>query len=431
MTADAWAARIGQIQTVLTYFSDTCSVSVERADGATVYVQAQRADGSLDLEATGNTYLPPSGQLSVDDRDAMVHLGWTAPEPPETPNFTRLARPGADLADLAVDLAATFRDVFRVAVTDTWLVYPPELGVGSDLEPLEVLDLSKDDEPASASLGGESAMDGFSPYVQEHIGWYVYLLRDPRDNVAFYVGKGKGNRVFAHAQDAIALGQETATGLKLARIRDIHETGLQVQTEIIRHHISTEALAYTVEAAVIDTFRAMGQPLTNIVRGHRHELYGWASTRTVASIYDAPRLPETGDPIVLLKIPQLWTPAMSETELFGATRGWWKVGARALGARYALAVSKGVTRAAYRIEYWRERVPTDRDYSENDRGKRLGFWGYPAPEMADLVNRSVKHLPQSSGGSFLYLNVPDRQAPCVPLHRGDDALAKAEEEPSR
>ncbi|GAA1482383.1 hypothetical protein GCM10009624_28230 [Gordonia sinesedis] len=39
----------------------------------------------------------------------------------------------------------------------------------------------------------------FSARVAEQLGWYVYALRDPRDNRVFYIGKGKGNRVFAHA----------------------------------------------------------------------------------------------------------------------------------------------------------------------------------------------------------------------------------------
>ena len=43
----------------------------------------------------------------------------------------------------------------------------------------------------------------FSAIVEEKLEWYVYALIDPRDGRLFYIGKGKGNRVFAHAHEAI------------------------------------------------------------------------------------------------------------------------------------------------------------------------------------------------------------------------------------
>ncbi|AHI27618.1 hypothetical protein H845_3717 (plasmid) [Komagataeibacter xylinus E25] len=42
----------------------------------------------------------------------------------------------------------------------------------------------------------------FSDDVSEQIGYYVYRLVDPRNGETFYVGKGKGNRVFQHAVGA-------------------------------------------------------------------------------------------------------------------------------------------------------------------------------------------------------------------------------------
>ena len=43
----------------------------------------------------------------------------------------------------------------------------------------------------------------FSQKVQEELKCYVYCLVDPRDRKIFYIGKGVGNRVFAHAYAAL------------------------------------------------------------------------------------------------------------------------------------------------------------------------------------------------------------------------------------
>ncbi|WP_263312590.1 hypothetical protein [Campylobacter sp. LR264d] len=36
----------------------------------------------------------------------------------------------------------------------------------------------------------------FSQEIIEQLGYYVYGLIDPRNGRYFYIGKGKGNRVF-------------------------------------------------------------------------------------------------------------------------------------------------------------------------------------------------------------------------------------------
>ena len=42
----------------------------------------------------------------------------------------------------------------------------------------------------------------FPRSVIEKMGYYVYLLKDPDTHEVFYVGKGKGNRVFEHVMQA-------------------------------------------------------------------------------------------------------------------------------------------------------------------------------------------------------------------------------------
>lgn len=51
-------------------------------------------------------------------------------------------------------------------------------------------------------------MDRFSPGISEKFGHYVYRHINPRDGLTFYVGRGQGDQVFAHA----SAGIETVDG---------------------------------------------------------------------------------------------------------------------------------------------------------------------------------------------------------------------------
>ncbi len=47
-------------------------------------------------------------------------------------------------------------------------------------------------------------LDAFPPDVIPKLKTYVYRLIDPRNGETFYVGKGQGNRVFAHIRDELS-----------------------------------------------------------------------------------------------------------------------------------------------------------------------------------------------------------------------------------
>ena len=66
----------------------------------------------------------------------------------------------------------------------------------------------------------------FKQSVIESLKYYVYALVDPRDNRIFYVGKGIANRVYQHAQAALA---EDTQSLKLNTIREIKSLGMEVK----------------------------------------------------------------------------------------------------------------------------------------------------------------------------------------------------------
>lgn len=218
----------------------------------------------------------------------------------------------------------------------------------------------------------------FSQSVIEKVQYYVYFLMDPRNKEVFYVGKGKDNRVFQHAEDAISNQVETD---KLDRIREIRHGGHEVQHFILRHGLN-EREAFEIEAAVIDF--AGKNNLTNQQSGH-HSDYGLKATNEVISMYEAEEL-NTSLPILLININKLFRREMTPTEVYEATRSSWVIGERRNNAKYVVATYRGLTRVAYEVEAW---------YPEKSSQKtRWEFTGKLAHNdiQRELIYKSVESL---------------------------------------
>lgn len=226
----------------------------------------------------------------------------------------------------------------------------------------------------------------FLPGITEHLGYYVYALRQPNGRV-FYVGKGTGNRVYAHAVEARMVDDsEGANGLKLAEIRRIQKGGREVGIEIIRHGLC-ERDAYEVESAVIDVLTMEGAELTNLVKGRDSDEHGWQPLARLRAKYGAP--PVEIDPrhaVVLIRINRKFRLEMSDGELYDATRRSWIINPERHNPRWAFAVYAGIVRAVYRIDNW-EPAP--------DNERRLGFTGEQDPELESrYVWHQVSHYMQ-------------------------------------
>jgi hypothetical protein len=210
------------------------------------------------------------------------------------------------------------------------------------------------------------------PGVAEHLGYYVYLYIDPRSKRPFYVGKGKGSRVLAHLS---AEGESR----KAKVLEELRSKRLEPEIEVLAHGLADEETALRIEAAVIDLLQLAH--LTNKVRGWRSIQLGRLPLSELMTYYAAEPV-EIEDPVLLIRINQLYRHGMSDIELYEATRGVWRLGPRCRGAKYALAVFEGVVSEVYEIEEWHAAGAfpyATRDTAELTIPGRQEFTGRRAP----------------------------------------------------
>lgn len=60
----------------------------------------------------------------------------------------------------------------------------------------------------------QEELSAFPLGVAEKLQTYVYRLIDPRDGETFYVGKGRGDRVFAHIREQVGADELADNKLK-------------------------------------------------------------------------------------------------------------------------------------------------------------------------------------------------------------------------
>lgn len=210
-------------------------------------------------------------------------------------------------------------------------------------------------------------LQAFPLEVAEKLKTYVYRLIDPRNGETFYVGKGVGDRVFAHVRATI---DSDDPGDKLRRIHEIRAAGFEV-AHVIHRHGMDDATAFEVEAALIDAYPG----LTNSVSGAGSGDFGAMHAQEIINRYGADPA-EFEHRVMLININR----TAEETRLYEATRYAWKVSlVSAKKAEYVLAVRRGLIVAAFTPQEW---LPAT---AENFPGRepvpgRYGFIGEAAPE---------------------------------------------------
>ena len=210
--------------------------------------------------------------------------------------------------------------------------------------------------------------ENFPSGVTVKLATYVYRLIDPRNGETFYIGKGKGNRVFSHIR-----GEETIDGdeldNKMRRIRDIRVAGFEV-AHVIHRHGMDEKTAVEVEAALIDAYPG----LDNVAGGAGNHDRGAMHAEEIVRRYAA-------KPAVFRHRAMLISVNRSaiERSLYEATRYAWKVSlTRAKQAEVILSTVQGMIVGAFVANDWM--VANSVNFpGREDRPGRYGFVGSEAP----------------------------------------------------
>lgn len=219
----------------------------------------------------------------------------------------------------------------------------------------------------------------FRHEVSEKLRCYVYRLIDPRSGETFYVGRGRGNRVFDHVRNELTEDPaEDAEGMPLKRARILsilNDLGEGAVVHVIHRHGLEEEGARLVEAALIDAYPG----LTNEVGGEGSADFGPAHAKQLIERYGADAF-DVGPEHRLLLITINRSYAASERTVLDATRAAWRINrARAERAHAVLAVAFGVAKGVYRATDWLRATQANFPFLAEDLPQRWGFVGKDAP----------------------------------------------------
>ena len=190
--------------------------------------------------------------------------------------------------------------------------------------------------------------DQFPKELADKVGYYVYRLIDPRNGQTFYVGKGKDDRVFRHAEGVEHDPEDYGPGSTQERIAQIKFAGFPVG-HIIHRHGMNERTALEVEAALIDCYPG----LTNKQGGYQNHLRGCRHADEILADYNAVDF-EVDEPLIAFTINRMW----QELGFYEATRGVWRLNiSRARERRLALGVVNNIVKGVYRPTRWVEGTP--------------------------------------------------------------------------
>jgi hypothetical protein len=220
----------------------------------------------------------------------------------------------------------------------------------------------------------------FSERVAGKLGYYVYRLIDPRNGETFYVGKGTGNRIFAHVKDELDTDADVMTE-KLKKIRAIRRDGIDV-IHVVHRHGMDEETAFEVEAALIDAY----PEANNLMGGQASEDRGCMHAKQIIERYEAKEVVFRHSAILI----NVNKSAIERDNIYEAVRYAWRLDPKkAQQAEVVLAVDRGLVIGVFIAEKWLPATVQNFPAIAADRTGRCGFVGHNAPD--NIANLYLHH----------------------------------------
>lgn len=261
------------------------------------------------------------------------------------------------------------------------------------------------------SYSGE--LKKFRHYLRGHaaeFAYYVYALVDPDTKQVFYIGKGKGIRMFSHIFESFSsksLNDEIFVGEKIERIQKIHSSGNKVDMFILHYGLTNEH-AFIVESVLIDVFSNFKSidtqaiaDLTNGMNGYDH-IKGFCNIDTLCQSTEANKkidiLP--GEKILAIKISGTET---KDDDILERVRKHWRINqTRANKATYVAACRNGIVIGLYvNKSGW---IQVQNPVNPNDEG-RFYFEGVSVNDTSireRYINRYIE-IPRGARYPIMYV----------------------------
>jgi len=230
-------------------------------------------------------------------------------------------------------------------------------------------------------------MKKFTPDIIKKIKYYVYLLSDPITNEIFYVGKGKGNRVFDHLKNT------TDGSEKSQKIKELKSQGKVPKIEFLVHGVDDEITIKKVESSIIDLIDKKN--LTNKVGGYESSDFGRMDLGQIIGKYSIKQVDVT-EKVLLIKLSTTFRYNMSPSDLYDNTRGIWIISEkRRKEVEYVFTVYDGIVQETYNVLQWFPGGSTFGNRVDIDRWKKTTRWefvGNISHEMRKkYLHKSVSH----------------------------------------